>query len=42
MNPVAPLGCLYLSIQIENVFIYGRGTGNRTLIDWLKASYSSR
>ena len=22
MNPVAPLGCLYLSIQIESVFIY--------------------
>ena len=25
-----PLGCLYLSIQIENVFIYGRSTGTRT------------
>ena len=23
MNPVAPLGCLYLSIQIESMFIYG-------------------
>ena len=22
MNPVDPLGCLYLSIQIESVFIY--------------------
>ena len=39
MNPVAPLGCLYLSIQIENVFIYGRGTENRTLINRLKAYY---
>ena len=37
----ALLGCLYLSIQIENVFIYGRGTGTRTLIDRLKAGYSS-
>ena len=41
MNPVDPLGCLYLSIQIESVFIYGRGTGTRTLIDRLKAGYSS-
>jgi len=24
------------------VFIYGRGTENRTRIYWLKASYSSR
>ena len=39
MNPVAPLGCLYLSIQIESVFIYGRGTENRTLINRLKAYY---
>ena len=23
MDPVAPLGCLYLSIQIESMFIYG-------------------
>jgi hypothetical protein len=23
MGPVAPLGCLYLSIQIESMFIYG-------------------
>ena len=30
MNPVAPLGRLYLSIQIENVFAYGRSTGTRT------------
>ena len=37
----ALLGCLYLSIQIESVFIYGRGTGTRTLIDRLKAGYSS-
>ena len=39
MNPVAPLGCLYLSIQIESMFIYGRGTENRTLINRLKAYY---
>jgi hypothetical protein len=26
----------------SNVFLYGRGTGNRTLIDRLKAGYSSR
>ncbi len=25
-----------------NVFLYGRGTENRTLICWLKASYFSR
>ena len=25
-----------------NVFLYGRGTENRTLINWLKASYFSR
>jgi hypothetical protein len=42
MNPADPLGCLYLSNQIENVFLYGRGTGNRTLILWLKARYFSR
>lgn len=30
MNPADPLGCLYLSIQIESVFLYGRGTLNRT------------
>ena len=42
MNPVAPLGCLYLSIQIESVFAYGRSTGNRTLINRLKAYYFSR
>ena len=39
MNPADPLGCLYLSIQIENVFAYGRGTENRTLINRLKAYY---
>ena len=39
MNPVAPLGCLYLSIQIESVLAYGRGTENRTLINRLKAYY---
>ena len=41
INPADPLDCLYLSIQIESVFIYGRGTGTRTLIDRLKAGYSS-
>ena len=40
-SPVDLLGCLYLSIQIESVLAYGRGTGNRTLIDRLKAGYSS-
>ena len=39
MNPVAPFGCLYLSIQIESVLAYGRGTENRTLINRLKAYY---
>ena len=38
-SPADPLGCLYLSIQIESVFIYGRGTENRTLINRLKAYY---
>ena len=40
-SPADTLDCLYLSIQIESVFIYGRGTGTRTLIDRLKAGYSS-
>ena len=39
MNPVAPLGCLYLSIQIESVFAYGRGARERSEFYWLKASY---
>ena len=39
MNPVAPLGCLYLSIQIESMFIYGRGARERSEFYWLKASY---
>ena len=39
MNPEAPLGCLYLSIQIESVFIYGRGARERSEFYWLKASY---
>jgi hypothetical protein len=30
INPADPLGCLYLSIQIESVFLYGWGTLNRT------------
>ena len=34
--------CRQLSLRGTNMFLYGRGTGNRTLIDWLKASYSSR
>ena len=41
INPADPLGCLYLSIQIESVLAYGRGTGTRTRIDRLKADYSS-
>ena len=36
MNPADPLGCLYLSIQIENVFIYGRGYWDRTSDDRVK------
>lgn len=28
-----------IRLQGENVFLYGRGTENRTLICWLKASY---
>ena len=36
MNPVAPLGCLYLSIQIESVFAYGRGYKNRTCANGVK------
>ena len=39
MNPADPLGCLYLSIQIENVFAYGRGARERSEFYWLKASY---
>jgi len=35
----ALLGCLYLSIQIENVFTYGRGARERSEFYWLKASY---
>ena len=38
MNPVAPLGCLYLSIQIESVFAYGRGYKNRTCTKRFKVS----
>ena len=30
MNPGAPLDCLYLSIQIESVFLYGGTAGIRT------------
>ena len=42
MNPADPLDCFYLSIQqVENVFIYGRAGENRTLIDRLKAGYST-
>ena len=29
-------------LLVGNVFSYGRGTENRTLICWLKASYFSR
>ena len=32
----------FAMMPVENIFIYGRGTGNRTLIDRLKAGYSSR
>ena len=35
----ALLGCLYLSIQIENVFIYGRGVRERSEFYRLKAGY---
>ena len=30
INPADPLGCLYLSIQIESVFLYGGTAGIRT------------
>ena len=33
---------LLKSDTVRNVFLYGRGTENRTLIDRLKAGYSSR
>ena len=39
MNPVAPLGCLYLSIQIESVLAYGRGVRERSEFYRLKAGY---
>ena len=39
MNPADLLGCFYLSIQIENVFAYGRGARERSEFYWLKASY---
>ena len=38
-GPADPLGCLYLSIQIENVFLYGRPGRYRPVFYWLKASY---
>ena len=36
MNPADPLGCLYLSIQIESVFLYGTRYENRTRLSALK------
>jgi hypothetical protein len=36
MNPADLLGCLYLSIQIESVFLYGRATRIRTEVLHLK------
>ena len=33
---------LLKSDTVRNVFLYGRGTENRTLIYWLKASYFNR
>ena len=38
LNKISQQTCL----RGENVFLYGRGTENRTLICWLKASYFSR
>ena len=39
---VLPLHRLSVSARSLSVFLYGRGTENRTLIYWLKASYFSR
>ena len=42
MNPADPLGCLYLSIQIESVFLYGTRYENRTRLSALKGQRPNR